>query len=183
MGKGRGAATAATEPEKQGVSVPVARALTTGSTSPHASQSSSAGSFKRPDSDKSPVVQVTDRICAFVFGTPSSICFQSNPYVAQPIDRSGPTCLASCSHIEIPLVAEEDPSTWKEAFHLSTLSDRYGTTGQFSCHFALICSCSLKSCCYCGQIQRCPTFSIREHCREVRLKLRHTGSQPWASLE
>ena len=23
--------------------------------------------------------------------------------------------------------AEEDPSTWKEAFHLSTLSDRYGS--------------------------------------------------------
>ena len=77
MWKWLGAATAVTEPEKQGVSAPAARALTTGSTSPHASQSSSAGSFKRPDSDKSPVVQVTDRICAFVFGKPLFVVITS----------------------------------------------------------------------------------------------------------
>ena len=68
MWKWLGAATAATEPDKELVSTPASRVLTTGSF--NASQSSSAASFKQPDSDKSPVVQVTDRICAFVFGKP-----------------------------------------------------------------------------------------------------------------
>ncbi|KAA6416552.1 MAG: hypothetical protein FRX49_13477 [Trebouxia sp. A1-2] len=84
---GGGAASSAKEPDRDKVVIPTARTLTTGNTSPNASRSSSTASFKRPESEKSPVVYVTDRICAFVF--------------------------------------EEDPSTWKEAFHLSTLSDRY----------------------------------------------------------
>lgn len=69
MWKWLGAATAATdkEPEKEGSSAPTSRVLNTGSL--NASQSNSAASFKHADSDKSPVVQVTDRICAFVFGT------------------------------------------------------------------------------------------------------------------
>lgn len=74
MWKWLGAATAATEPDKEGTSTPASRVLTTGNF--NASQSSSAPSFKQPDSDKSPVVQVTDRICAFVFGMPWSYKLQ-----------------------------------------------------------------------------------------------------------
>ncbi len=65
---GGGAASTAKEPEKDKPVIPTARTLTTGNTSPNASRSSSIASFKRPDSEKSPVVYVTDRICAFVFG-------------------------------------------------------------------------------------------------------------------
>ena len=65
---GGGAASSAKEPDRDKVVIPTARTLTTGNTSPNASRSSSTASFKRPDSEKSPVVYVTDRICAFVFG-------------------------------------------------------------------------------------------------------------------
>lgn len=72
MWKWLGAATAATDkgPEREGSSAAPSRVLNTGSL--NASQAGSAPSFKQADSDKSPVVQVTDRICAFVFGTLSA---------------------------------------------------------------------------------------------------------------
>lgn len=78
MWKWLGAATAATDkdPEKEGSSAAPSRVLHTGSL--NASQAGSAGSFKQADSDKSPVVQVTDRICAFVFGTFSVQRLQNN---------------------------------------------------------------------------------------------------------
>ena len=69
MWKWLGAATATTdkELEKEGSSASPSRVLNTGNL--NAGQAGSAASFKQADSDKSPVVQVTDRICAFVFGT------------------------------------------------------------------------------------------------------------------
>lgn len=54
------------------------------------------------------------------------------------------------------------------------------------CHLPLRVSvpCStLDSCCSALQIQRRPPCCIRQHCRAIWLKLRHSGSQPWSRLE
>ena len=88
-------------------------------------------SFRRGELN-APVVQLADRILAFVYGGSvhlSGICCLA--FEAEAVDSCMHAALLHRAihrlHQQIPLVCaaeEEDFSTWTEAFHLATLSDR-----------------------------------------------------------
>lgn len=68
MWKWLSAATAAVEPDKGDSASGTPRRPGTSTESPRFGQTAGAAGLKRLVEGKSPVVQVTDRICAFVFG-------------------------------------------------------------------------------------------------------------------
>ena len=68
MWKWLSAATAAVEPDKGNAATGTPRRPGNPTESPRFAQTAGAAGLRRLDEGKSPVVQVTDRICAFVFG-------------------------------------------------------------------------------------------------------------------
>ena len=74
MWKWLSAATAAVEPDNGNAAAVTARKQGNATESPRFGRTAATASLKRLDEGNSPVVRVTDRICAFVFGTTLTIC-------------------------------------------------------------------------------------------------------------